>query len=63
MPDTDLERFVDDLVFQLRLWGHSVFRFEIQPWVQAAWPLIAEDPAVSKWATAWLKRHQPAGAE
>jgi hypothetical protein len=62
MPAADPERFLDDLCFQLRLRGHSVFRFEIRSWVYAAWPLIAEDPSVSRWAQAWLEQ-RPARAE
>jgi hypothetical protein len=50
------ETFLDDLVFHLRLLGHAVFKFELRPWVYDAWPLIAEDPAVSKWAAAWLEQ-------
>src|SRR5262249_55670098 len=36
----------------------------LRAWVHDAWPLIAEDPAVSRWALAWLEQYrgQPAGA-
>jgi hypothetical protein len=58
------ERFVDDLVFQLRLRGHSVFRFEVRPWVLNCWSLIKKDPSPSAWARRWIKaQRRPAGAD
>jgi hypothetical protein len=59
--DTDLERFLDDLCHELRLRGCHALRSEVRQWVHDAWPPIAEDPAVSRWAAAWREVY-PQGA-
>jgi hypothetical protein len=58
------ERFLDELARELRARGVPVLRSELRAFVHDAWPLIAEDPAVSRWATAWQQAHpwEPAGS-
>jgi hypothetical protein len=64
MPNTDLDRFTDDLVFQLRLQGYSVFRFQLRPWVEDCWSLIESDPSPAAWARRWIEaQRRPAGAD
>ena len=53
--DTDLETFLDALAHELRLRGHAVLRNELRAWVDDCWSLIAEDPCVTRWASAYLE--------
>jgi hypothetical protein len=59
----DVDTFLDALALELRLRGCHVLRSELRAFVHDAWPLIAEDPAVSRWASEYLQTWQPAGAE
>jgi hypothetical protein len=60
MSDTDLKTFLDDLCHELRLRGGHALRSEVRPWLEAVWPLVIEDPAVSRWASEYLQTWQPA---
>ena len=55
MPDTALEPFLDDLAHELRARGHHVLRSEVRGWLEAVWPLVQEDPCVSRWASEYLQ--------
>jgi hypothetical protein len=59
----DLEQFLDDLCRELRLRGVPVLRSELRAWVADCWSLIAEDPAVSRWASEYLQTWAAAGAD
>jgi hypothetical protein len=65
MSNTDLGTFLDALALELRLRGCPALRSELRQWVQAAWPLIADDPSPGRWATAWVEQYwgQPAGSD
>ena len=63
---TDIpDQFLDDLAHELRLRGVPVLRSELRQWLRDCGPAVAEDPAVGRWAAAWLEQYrgQPAGAD
>jgi hypothetical protein len=60
MRATTPEGFLDDLCHELRLRGCHALRSAVRGWLEAAWPLVQEDPAVSRWASEYLQTWQPA---
>jgi hypothetical protein len=55
MPDTDPALFLDALAHELRLRGHHVLRSEVRGWLEEVWPLVQDDPCVSRWASEYLQ--------
>jgi hypothetical protein len=42
--------FLDSLEWELTLRGHAVDRAEVRAFVASAWPLIEDDPDLTRWA-------------
>jgi hypothetical protein len=59
--DTDLDTFLDALALELRARGHHVLRSEVRAWLEAAWPMVREDPSPGRWASEYLQTWAAAG--
>jgi hypothetical protein len=51
------DAFLDDLAHEIRLRGVPVLRSELRQWLRDCGPAVAEDPAVSRWAAAFIEVH------
>ena len=52
------ESFVDALAHEIRLRGVPVLRSEFRRWLADCGHRVAEDPAVGRWAAAWLEQYR-----